>query len=77
MKRKHMTQPDHPVHPVNADDPDLTKREYFAAMAMQGVMASDAEGHWMTVDCLAKYCVESADALINALNIQANEDNSE
>jgi len=46
----------------------LTKREYFAAMAMQGIVSN----HQMidTVDWiwLAENSVKAADALINALN---------
>jgi hypothetical protein len=42
----------------------LTKREYFAAMAMQGLLANNKSEH--------KYCViaavEYADALIEVLN---------
>jgi len=45
----------------------LTKREYFAAMAMQGhISACGIEG--VVVDVLARYAVECANALINELN---------
>lgn len=42
----------------------LTKREYFAAMAMQGLATLDGtpEGY------IAKYAVKHADALIEELN---------
>jgi|GEM_PF-2747652 len=52
----------------------LTKREYFAAMAMQGIIASNTvdttingyiQGGCVDVATAALYC---ADALINALN---------
>ena len=43
----------------------LTKREYFAAMAMQGLLS---EEFWASAECAAKYSVDMADALINALN---------
>jgi hypothetical protein len=43
----------------------LTKREYFAAMFMQGCIAS---GFQTTMDKHAEYSIEAADALINALN---------
>jgi hypothetical protein len=42
----------------------LTKREYFAAMPMQGYSSKNM---WGSAD-IAKYAVETADALINALN---------
>lgn len=45
----------------------LTKREYFAAMAMQG-MSTYENGHTVEIDC--KLAVKYADALINALNEQ-------
>jgi hypothetical protein len=47
----------------------LTKREYFAAMAMQGVLSNDAEGNveW-DYSIIAKHCCKAADALIEALN---------
>ena len=41
----------------------LTKREYFAAMAMQGYITN---GGYLVDD--ARLAVESADALIKALN---------
>lgn len=47
----------------------LTKREYFAAMAMQGLLASNGDNDegWNAFS-LADDAVLSADALINALN---------
>lgn len=42
----------------------LTKREYFAALAMQGLLTSDEGG----IPNLAKMAVECADVLINELN---------
>ena len=45
--------------------PGLTKREYFAAMAMQGFMANTTALDAIT---RANKSVESADALIEALN---------
>lgn len=50
-------------------DRGLTKREYFAAVAMQGLLASDAEGfddHWSK----AEYAVLCADALIAELAVE-------
>lgn len=43
----------------------LTKREYFAAMAMQGYLASNRTD---LTKPLATYSVEKADQLIEALN---------
>jgi len=43
----------------------LTKREYFAAMAMQGFIASGVMGHKMS---FAERAVIHADALIAQLN---------
>ena len=48
----------------------LTKREYFAAMAMQGTMSSDINGDWPDCKSQAEYSVKCADALIEALNIE-------
>lgn len=77
--------------PINmAQSPDaeytghlpLTKREYFAAMAMQGLRSgkliqSAADGYHQRADKIwsseriAKLAVEDADALIEALNKEA------
>ena len=43
----------------------LTKREYFAAMAMSGLMANERTGK---PEEFAKYAVNVADALITELN---------
>ena len=43
----------------------LTKREYFAAMAMQGLCSSEVKDK---VEVFAQASVRLADALINALN---------
>jgi len=50
-----------------SDATGLTKREYFAAMAMQGFAAAP-EGENTTIEGVAKYSVKWADALIDALN---------
>ena len=44
----------------------LTKREYFAAMAMQGM--GDLLTSGMDLNIIAKEAVRAADALIEALN---------
>ena len=43
----------------------LTKREYFAAMAMQGMLSQQ---YWASTENLASCATQAADALINALN---------
>jgi len=43
----------------------LTKREYFAAMALQGLLS---DKYWVIPECAAKCSIDMADALINALN---------
>lgn len=45
----------------------LTKREYFAALAITGFISAGFEG-MPTSENLAKYSVEAADALIKELN---------
>lgn len=53
----------------------LTKREYFAAMAMQGLMsATDSNGDWkFCIESASEYSVQAADALIKKLNKESNE----
>jgi hypothetical protein len=49
----------------------LTKREFFAALAMQGVEAHniiDENGCYGTIDEVARRAVRLADALIEALD---------
>lgn len=58
----------------------LTKREYFAAMAMQGLMTKDyiklnlseqnVYDGWQSVEMVAKLSVLMADALLSALSKQ-------
>jgi hypothetical protein len=43
----------------------LTKREYFAAMAMQGILACSEGG---TFESVKEFAVKHADALIAELN---------
>jgi hypothetical protein len=61
----------HPKTEPNWSIAHLTKREYFAAMAMQGLLANGetitkGEGH-----ALAEYAIYQADELINSLNDDA------
>jgi len=48
----------------------MSKREYFAAMAMQGLLASgvDDSDHWTDSREVCEASVHYADALISALN---------
>lgn len=51
----------------------LTKREYFAAMALQGILASNPNYLWGNVDrpipaSVAAEATQYADALITSLN---------
>ena len=55
------TEPNERVNSVEGLSYGLTKREYFAAMAMQGLLAAHS-------DCEIYYAVQLSDALIAALN---------
>lgn len=46
----------------------LTKREYFAELAMQGVIAKNKPGLSDVTENVAHWAVEMADALIKELN---------
>lgn len=69
-----MTKPNAPINSI----PDLnnhpsewyglTKREYFAAMAMQGILASSYQCVSSSNPALGKLSVQAADCLIKALN---------
>ena len=67
-----ITNPDDPINVVHiADDlwkDGLTKREYFAALAMQGFLAADLDWEAKTMAQLAPVAVQYADALIHELN---------
>ena len=52
-------------YPLNYDPTGLTKREHFAGLAMQGIMANDQK--YLTWSDLAKDSVAAADALLKAL----------
>jgi hypothetical protein len=59
----------HPDGGMSTQKDGLTKREYFASMAMQGMLANNAEGNteW-DYETIAKHSCKAADALINQLN---------
>jgi hypothetical protein len=56
----HTTRPNSPIE-------ELTKREYFAAMAMQGYLVNNAKTG-IKDDEISRWSVEAADALIAELN---------
>jgi hypothetical protein len=47
---------------------NISKREYFAAMAMQGLLASSWQKVNPSSEFLGKMCTNAADNLIKALN---------
>lgn len=49
------------------DTQTLTKREYFAALALQGILANPETGHY-TTDSITSSAVQFADGLIAQLN---------
>jgi hypothetical protein len=59
----------HPEGGIDSPQEGLTKREYFASMAMQGMLADNTEGYteW-DYEIIAKHSCKAADALINQLN---------
>ncbi len=67
-----MTNPNDPAYPSHNKHHGFTKREYFAAMALQGLLARNTESPTLTINGVKKYYEESAvifaDALIEALN---------
>jgi hypothetical protein len=74
---KMKTNPKDPVNPVvnieGCVSKGLTKREYFATMAMQGLLAGHYEYFTGNADIsvpseIAKYAALNADALIEELN---------
>jgi hypothetical protein len=65
---KQKTKPHEPAFNYHAGYPEegLTKREYFAAMALQGVLSQSQ--FLINSEKFAKFAVEAADALIAELN---------
>lgn len=57
-----------PTSKFSPGDSGLTKREYFAALAMQGLCDRQQIGLSLGPDEIAKLAVEIADAVINRLN---------
>ena len=57
-----------PIH-LNSNDPiGLTKREHFAAMAMQGILANQRLQMDKTAEGVAICAINHADALLSALD---------
>lgn len=54
------------IEKIRESEGGLTKRELFAAMAMQGIRAAMTDGHTSYMD-VAKKAVAQSDALILAL----------
>ena len=46
----------------------LTKREHFAGLAMQGLLANSANGYYVDAKSMARLSTECADALLGALD---------
>jgi len=69
------TNPNDPIGLIAIDGVNyphqLTKREYFAAMAIQGLLASDGD---TPIHRLTALSVEIADALIASLNANQTEE---
>lgn len=55
--------------PTGQGEIPMTKYELFAAMAMQGYISAGSTGMPCPED-IARYALDTADALINALNEQ-------
>lgn len=78
-----MTKANDPISPIPAQffpdgllsvdgSPGLSKREWFAGLAMQGLMACPEGGNDLKESEIAEASVIVADALIAALNSKAN-----
>jgi hypothetical protein len=75
VRNKKHTHPNSLLNPTILNFPDgssnvnigLTKREYFAAMAMQGISANGISNGKL-FETIAEWSVKQADALIEALN---------
>jgi hypothetical protein len=62
------TKPNESAYPVLEISDGLTKREYFAAMAMQGFCSTSSLMSQHDNKVVANFAVCQADALIEALN---------
>ena len=66
-----MSKPAFPTH--DYPEEGLTKRELYAAMAMQGFIANKDRPQYFQPEDDAKWCLKIADALIAALREQIDE----
>ena len=57
----------HPDGGLDSPNAGLTKREYFAAMALQGIIANK-DGLDIKIERIVESAVDTADALIEELN---------
>ena len=57
----------HPDGAIDLPNNGLTKREYFAAMALQGIIANK-DGLDIKIERIVESAVDTADALIEELN---------
>lgn len=71
------TDPKNPAFGLNALLPGLTKREYFAAIAMQGLCTNASMDKPFNTKMAGKNAVVLADALIKALNAVVESKESE
>lgn len=64
-----MTYPNEPIYPIiDLGVNGLTKREYFAGLAMQGLVNHFVYNYNVDAEKLAAVAVKMADALIAELN---------
>lgn len=61
----------HPDGGYDHPQAGLTKREYFAAMAMQGILANPHQND-LSINLMVEYSVDCADLLIEQLNKDNN-----
>jgi len=71
MENEVKTKPNEPIHTIeynnNYISNGLTKREYFAAMALQGIIANK-DGLDIKIERIVESAVDTADALIEELS---------
>jgi hypothetical protein len=71
MENEVKTKPNEPIHTIeynnNYISNGLTKREYFAAIAMQGIIANK-DGLDIKIERIVESAVDTADALIEELS---------
>ncbi len=71
-----MNNSNQPIYPINEDDKvinlGLTKREYFAIKAMQGLLAADKD-FLMKMEYTVRCAVSHADALLAELETKTEQ----